>query len=155
MAVNFTNKKVRKPGVADADYQVVTLKRALGRHGVVCRMRSDRHGVRVDLFWIPPRIARHLRPFMSALPLTLMQDLAGKGFAPVDDAPIAGLFGSGIVWASFASGAVEAASAALSVIATHGLANSDRVVAWAPTASESTIRVSRHLADKMIEAAAR
>jgi hypothetical protein len=153
--VNFTNKKERESIMPDAEYQIVTLKRAVARHGVVCRMRSDRGSVRVDVFWRPPRVRRNMRPFMSAMPLALLRDLIGKGFAMVNDVPIDGLFQTGIVAASFASDATEAATVARAVIASHGLANSDRVVAWAPTRSERDSGVSRHRADKMIEAAAR
>lgn len=128
--------------MADAAYQIVTLKRALGRHGVVCRMYAGRGGVRVDIFWIPPRIKRNMRPFSSAMPLALLQDLAGKGFAPVDDVPIDGLLKIGIVAASFASNAAEAATLARAVIETHGLAQSDRLVAWAPSPAERGIRAA-------------
>ncbi len=128
--------------MADAAYQIVTLKRALGRHGVVCRMGAERGGVRVDIFWIPPRIKRNMRPFSSAMPLALLQDLAGKGFAPVDDVPIDGLLKIGIVAASFASNAAEAATLARAVIETHGLAQSDRLVAWAPSPAERGIRAA-------------
>jgi len=128
--------------MADAAYQIVTLKRALGRHGVVCRMRAERGSVRVDIFWIPPRIKRNMRPFSSAMPLALMQDLTGKGFAPVDDVPIDGLFKTGIVAASFASDGAEAATLARAVIETHGLAQSDRLVAWAPSPAERGIRAA-------------
>lgn len=141
MGVNFTNKKVRSRSMPDAAYQIVTLKRALGRHGVVCRMRAER-GVRVDIFWTPPRIKRAMRPFVSALPLPLLQDLAGKGFAPLDEVPIDGLLKTGIVAASFVSNAPEAATLARAVIAAHGLADSDRVVAWAPIPAERAIRAA-------------
>jgi len=67
-----------------------------------------------------------------------------------------GLFEHGIVAASFASNADDAAALAHAVIESHGLANSDRIVAWAPTPTESSIRVRRrHLADKMVAATAR
>jgi hypothetical protein len=156
MQVNFTNKKERESVMPDAEYQIVTLKRAIARHGVVCRMRSDRGSVRVDLFWRPPRVSRNKRPFMSAMPLALLRDLIGKGFAPINEVPIDGLFHTGIVAASFASEADEAATVARAVIASHGLANSDRVVAWAPTPSERGSRVaSRQRADEAVEAVAR
>jgi hypothetical protein len=143
-------------GMAHAEYQIVTLKRALGRHGVVCRMRADCRGVRVDIYWQPPRVKRNMRPFVSAMPLALMQDLTGKGFAPVNNVPIDGLFKNGIVAASFASDATEAAILARSVIASHGLAQSDLIVAWAPTRTEDGGRVTRrHLGDEMVEAVAR
>ncbi len=135
MQVNFTNKKLRGLSNGEAAQQIVTLKRALGRHGVVCRLRTDNGAVRVDVFWRPPRIARHLRPFTSALPLPLMSDLAGNGFASTNDVPIKGLFEHGIIAASFVSDAREAVALALSVIERHGLAKSDRVVAWAPPAA--------------------
>jgi hypothetical protein len=123
--------------VSDVEYQIVTLKRAVARHGVVCRVRSERGRVRVDVFWRPPRIRRSMRPFMSALPLELMQELTGRGFAGMDDVPIHGLFKSGIVAASFASDATEAAASARAVIDNHGLAGSDRVVAWASRGRQS------------------
>src|ERR1700739_594336 len=116
--------------MADAEYQIVTLKRAVARHGVVCRMRTDRDSVRVDVFWRPPRVRRNMRPFVSALPLTLMTDLSGKNFAPLNEVPIDGLFKSGIVAASFASDASDAAELARAVIESHGLAHSDGLVAW-------------------------
>jgi hypothetical protein len=134
MGANLANKKERESIMPDATYQIVTLKRAVARHGVVCRMRTDRGSLRVELFWKPPRVRRAMRPFMSAMPLALIKDLAGKGFAPVNDVPIDGLFKSGIVAASFASDAHDAAELARSIIESHGLAKSDRVVAWAPSA---------------------
>jgi hypothetical protein len=130
--VNFGNKKERESIMPDAEYQIVTLKRAVARHGVVCHVRSDRGRVRVDVFWRPPRVRRSMRPFTSAMPLALLRDLTGKGFTAVDDVPIDGLFKTGIVAASFASDATEAATLARGVIASHWLANSDRVVAWTP-----------------------
>jgi hypothetical protein len=138
--VNFANKKERESVMPDAAYQIVTLKRAVARHGVVCRVRSDRGRVRVDVFWRPPRVRRSMRPFMSAMPLALIKELTGSGFAGVDDVPIDGLFTSGIVAASFASDAAEAPTVARAVIASHGLADSDRVVAWAPRGGESRRR---------------
>jgi hypothetical protein len=138
--VNFANKKEREAIMPDAAYQIVTLKRAVARHGVVCRVRSDRGRVRVDVFWRPPRVRRSMRPFMSAMPLALIKELTGRGFAGLDDVPIDGLFKTGIVAASFASDATEAASLARAVIASHGLANSDRIVAWASPGGESRRR---------------
>jgi hypothetical protein len=117
--------------MANHAYQIVTLKRALGRHGVVCRMRSERGRVCIDVYWQPPRIARHLRPFTSAMPLPLIRDLHGNGFESTNTVPIDGVFEHGIVAASFASEARDAAALARSVLESHGLANSDRVVAWA------------------------
>lgn len=99
----------------NAEYQIVTLERALRRHGVVCRTRSNRGSVRIDLLWKRPRVKRNMRPFGSAMPLALMRDLAGKGFAPVNDVPIDGLFKSGIVAAPFASDAPDAAALARAV----------------------------------------
>jgi hypothetical protein len=140
----------------DAEYQIVTLKRALARHGVVCRLRSERGNVRVDVFWMPPRVKRNMRPFISAMPLALMKQLTGSGFAPVNEVPIDGLFRSGIVAASFASDATDAATLARAVIESHGLGNSDRVVAWAPTPAERGSRVvRRRVADQTVAAMAR
>jgi hypothetical protein len=129
--VILANKKERESIVSDAEYQIVTLKRAVARHGVVCRVRSERGRVRVDVFWRPPRVRHNMRPFMRTMPLELMKELTGRGFAGLDDVPIHGLFKSGIVAASFASDATEAAALARAVIERHGLADSDRVVAWA------------------------
>jgi hypothetical protein len=117
--------------MAEPEHQIVTLKRALGRHGVVCRMRTDRDRVCVDVFWRPPRVAQHMRPFTSATPLPLIGDLQRNGFASTDGVPIDGLFKHGIIAASFASGAHDAAELARSVLDSHGLAKSDRAVAWA------------------------
>jgi hypothetical protein len=130
--------------MADPDYQIVTLKRALGRHGVVGRMRAERGGVRVDVFWRPPRVAHHLRPFTSAMPLPLIRDLLGKGFASLGEVPVDGLFEHGIVAASFASGAHDAAALARAVLDCHGLAQSDRVVAWARSGGKSATRVEQN-----------
>jgi hypothetical protein len=142
--------------MADAEYQIITLKRAVARHGVVCRMRSARGRVRVDMFWRPPRVRRNMRPFVRALPLLLMTDLTANGFAPLNEVPFDGLFKSGLVAASFASDAANAAELAREVIDSHGLANSDRIVAWASPAAERGIRVvSRELADEAVEAMAR
>jgi hypothetical protein len=74
-------------GMADAAYRIVTLKRALGRHG--CRMGADSGG---------------------------------------------GPFKHGIMAASFAADAAEPAGA---VLDRHRLAQSDRVVAWAPPGGAS------------------
>ncbi len=115
---------------SDAEYQLVTLKRALGRNGVVCRLRADQDSVRVDVFWSPPRVPRNLRPFMSTIPLALMQDLTRNGFACVNDGALEHLGKAGILVASFASDAPEAAALARSVINNHGLGRSDHVVAW-------------------------
>src|SRR5579859_1702291 len=128
--------------MSDTLCQIVSLKCGRGRHCVVCRMRAGRWCVRADIFWLPPRIKRNMRPFSSAMPLALMQDLTGKGFAPVDDVPIDGLFKTGIVAASFASDGAEAATLARAVIETHGLAQSDRLVAWAPSPAERGIRAA-------------
>ena|ERR1700761_5785940 len=142
--------------MVDAEYQIVTLKRAVARHGVVCRICNDNGQVRVDVFWRPPRVRRNMRPFVSALPLALMTDLNGNGFAPLNEVPIDGLFKSGLVAASFASDAAEAATLACEVLASHGLADSDRIVAWAPPPAERASRVvSRQFADEPAEAIAR
>ena len=121
--------------MAEPEHQIVTLKRALGRHGVVCRIRTDCGRVCVDVFWRPPRVAQHMRPFTSAMPLPLIGDLQRNGFASTDRVPINGLFKHGIIAASFASDAHAAAELARSVLDSHGLAKSDRVVAWAPPAA--------------------
>jgi hypothetical protein len=141
--------------MAEAEYQIITLKRAVARHGVVCRMRSAHGRVRVDVFWRPPRVQRNMRPFVSALPLVLMTDLTGNGFAPLNEVPFDGLFKSGLVAASFASEAANAAEQARAVIETHGLANSDRIVAWAsPPAERGARAMSRQLADEAVDALA-
>jgi hypothetical protein len=141
--------------MADAAYQIITLKRAVARHGVVCRMRAARSGVRIDVFWRPPRVVRNMRRFVSALPLALMTDLTGSGFAPLNEVPFDGLFKTGIVAASFASDAADAAALAQAVIDNHGLADSDRIVAWAPAPSERGSRVARgQRGDQTVEAMA-
>jgi hypothetical protein len=115
---------------SDTEYQFVMLKRALGRNGVVCRLRSDNGTVRVDVFWAPPRMQRNLRPFTSMQPLALLQDFTSNGFARVDDGALEDLAKTGILVASFASEAMEGASLARSIINRHGLGRSDRVVPW-------------------------
>lgn len=87
----------------DTEYQLVTLKRALGRNGVVCRLRTDNGTVRVDVFWSPPRMQRNLRPFTSMQPVALLQDFACNGFARVGDGALEDLAKAGILVASFAS----------------------------------------------------
>lgn len=140
----------------DAEYQIATLKRAVTRHGVVCRVRGDRGRVRVDVFWRPPRVRRSMWPFMSAMPLALMTDLTGNGFAPLNEVPFDGLFKSGVVAASFASDAAGAAELAREVVESHDLANSDRIVAWAsPAAEHGTRVVNRQFAAEAIEVMAR
>jgi hypothetical protein len=113
----------------DTEYQLVTLKRALGRNCVVCRLRSHNGAVRIDVFWSPPRMQRNLRPFASMQPLSLLADFTSNGFARVNDGALEHLGKAGILVASFASGAVEGAALARSIINRHGLGRSDRVVA--------------------------
>lgn len=109
----------------DTEYQLVTLKRALGRNGVVCRLRTDNGTVRVDVFWSPPRMQRNLRPFTSMQPVALLQDFACNGFARVGDGALEDLAKAGILVASFASEAMEGAGLARSIISRHGLGRSD------------------------------
>jgi hypothetical protein len=125
--------------MADAEYQIVTVKRALGRHGVVCRMRAEGGSAPGDVSWRPPQVAHRLRPFARAIPLPI-RDRPGKGFAPIDGVPISGLFKGGIIAASFASDAAELGG---SVLDRHGLARSDRVVAWAPPDGKSGAMVEQ------------
>jgi hypothetical protein len=113
----------------DTEYQLVTLKRALGRNGVACRLRSDNGAVRIDVFWSPPRMQRNLRPFASMQPLSLLADLTSNGFARVNDGALEHLAKTGILVASFVSEAVEGAILARSIINRHGLGRSDRAVA--------------------------
>lgn len=115
---------------SDTEYQLVMLKRAVGRNGVVCRLHSDSGTVRVDVFWSPPRMQRKLRPFASLQPLSLLQDFTSNGFARVDDETLEDLAKTGILVVSFASEAKEGADLARSIINRHGLGRSDRVVAW-------------------------
>jgi hypothetical protein len=114
---------------SDTEHQLVTLKRGLGRNGVVCRLRSENGTVRVDVFWAPPRMQRNLRPFASMQPLSLLLDFTSNGFARVNDGALQDLAIAGILAASFTSEAKEAAGLARSIIKRHGLGRSDRAVA--------------------------
>jgi hypothetical protein len=139
----YKQKRALTSIMPDAEYQIVTLKRAVARHGVVCRTRTNRGSARVDVFWRPPRVKRNMRPFTSAMPLPLIRDLQRNGFTPVNGVPISGLFEHGIVAASFASDARDAAQLARAVLDSHGLAKSDRVVAWAPSSGGSGAAVEQ------------
>jgi hypothetical protein len=118
-----------------AEHQLVTLKRAVRRDGIICRLRSDDGTVRIDIYWKPPRYKRNLARFIGAMPLALILDLRRAGFVSLgaESVPIDRLSGTGILWASLVSGEVnDEEQLARSIVASYGLANSDRAVAWTP-----------------------
>jgi hypothetical protein len=132
-----------------AERQLVTLKRAVRRDGIICRLRSDNAicrlrsdnaAARVDIYWKPPRYRRNLARFVGAMPLALIIDLRRAGFASLgaESVPIAGLSEAGILWASLVSGEAHAEQLGLSILASYGLANSDRTVAWASRSAKGT-----------------
>jgi hypothetical protein len=102
-------------------YELTTLKRELRSHGVVCRIRTYAGGLktRIDIYWIPPKVVRALRPFTSSMPLALIKDIRGNGFAPLNDAPSAGLLDNGIFSASFQSDDKNGLELAHAVTAAH------------------------------------
>jgi hypothetical protein len=116
-----------------AKYQLVTLKRAVRRDGIICRLRNDDGTVRVDIYWKPPRYKRNLARFVGAMPMALIMDLRRAGFASLgaESVPIDSLFETGILWASLASSEGDAAQLARSTLASYGLADSDQGVVWA------------------------
>jgi hypothetical protein len=115
------------------EYQLITLKRAVRRDGMVCRPRIDNGTVRMDIYWKPPRYKRSLARFVGAMPLALIIDLRRVGFASLgaESVPIDGLAKTGILWASLVSGEAHAEQLGRSVLASYGLTNSDRTVVWA------------------------
>jgi hypothetical protein len=121
------------------DHQLVTLKRAVRRDGIICRLRIDRGTVRSDIYWKPPRYKRSLARFVGAMPLALIIDLRRAGFASLgaESVPIAGLSETGILWASLVSNDADAEQLVRSIFAGYGLADSDRAVAWTSRAPKS------------------
>jgi hypothetical protein len=123
-----------------AEYQLVTLKRAVRRDGMICRLRIDDGAVRMDIYWKPPRYKRNLARFFGAMPLALIMDLGRVGFASLgaESVPVDGLFKAGILWASLVSSEGHAEQLARSILDSYGLANSDGTVAWASYAPKAT-----------------
>jgi hypothetical protein len=130
-----------------AKYQFVTLKRAVCRDGIICRLRNDIGTVRVDIYWKPPRYKRNLAGFVGAMPLALIMDLGRVGFASLgaESAPIDGLFATGILWASLVSSESDAEQLARSTLASYGLADSDRAVVWASRLPKDAPQAKRPL----------
>ncbi len=128
-----------------AEHQLVTLKRAVRRDGIICRLRSDHGTVRVDIYWRPPRYKRNLARFIGAMPLALILDLRRAGFVSLgaDSVPLDGLSETGILWASLVSGEANEEQLARSIVASYGLANSDRAVAWTPRARRDAAAAKR------------
>jgi hypothetical protein len=127
-----------------AERQLVTLKRAVRRDGIICRLRIDSAAARVDIYWKPPRYRRNLARFVGAMPLALIIDLRRAGFVSLgaESVPIAGLSEAGILWASLLSGEAHAEQLARSILASYALANSDRTVAWASRSPKGTHQAS-------------
>ncbi len=122
-----------------AEHQLVTLKRAVRRDGIICRLRVDDGTVRIDIYWKPPRYKRNLARFIGAMPLALIIDLRRAGFVSLgaESVPIDGLSETGILWASLVSGEAREEQLARSIVAGYGLANSDRAVAWTSRSPKS------------------
>lgn len=131
-----------------AKHQLVTLKRAVRRDGLICRLRTDDGPVRIDIYWKPPRYKRNLAPFIGAMPLALIMELRRAGFASlgVEDLPIHGLSDTGILWASLRNNEAQAEQLARSILAGYGLADSDRAVAWAPCSRKADDQARPHSA---------
>jgi hypothetical protein len=123
-----------------AKYQLVTLKRAVRRDGIISRLSSDSGTVRIDIYWKPPRYKRNLARFVGAMPLAFIMELRRVGFASLgaENVPIDGLFETGILWASLVSNESHAEQLARSVLASYGLADSDRAVVWASRLPKGT-----------------
>jgi hypothetical protein len=140
---------------SSAKHQLVTLKRAVRRDGMVCRLRAENGMVRIDIYWKPPRYKRNLAPFIGAMPLALIMELGRAGFASlgVEDLPIDDLSSTGILWASLLSNEAYAEQLARSALASYGLANSDRAVAWAPYSRKAGSPAARHSSSASSEAA--
>jgi hypothetical protein len=128
-----------------AEHQLVTLKRAVRRDGIICRLRIDNGTVRIDIYWKPPRYKRSLARFVGAMPLALIIDLRRVGFASLgaESASIDGLFEAGILWSSLASSEGHAEELARSILAGYGLADSDRAVVWASRLLKGPPRAKR------------
>jgi hypothetical protein len=122
------------------EYQLITLKRAVRRDGMVCRLFADNGTARMDIYWKPPRYKRSLARFVGAMPLALIIDLRRVGFTSLgaESAPIDGLAKAGILWASLVSVEAHAEQLARSVLASYGLTNSDRTVVWASRAPKGS-----------------
>jgi hypothetical protein len=131
---------------SNAKHQLITLKRAVRRDGMVCRLRAENGAVRIDIYWKPPRYKRNLAPFIGAMPLALIVELRRDGFASlgVEDLPIDDLSNTGILWASLLSSEAHAERLARSILGSYGLANSDRAVAWAPCSRKAGGQARRH-----------
>jgi hypothetical protein len=131
---------------SNAKHQLVTLKRAVRRDGMVCRLRAENGSVRIDIYWKPPRYKRNLAPFIGAMPLALIIELGRAGFASlgVEDLPIDGLSSTGVLWASLLSSEAHAEQRARSILGSYGLANSDRAVAWAPCSGKANGQATQH-----------
>jgi hypothetical protein len=131
---------------SNAKHQLITLKRAVRRDGMVCRVRAEDGAVRIDIYWKPPRYKRNLAPFIGAMPLALIIELRRDGFASlgVEDLPIDGLSNTGVLWASLLGNEAHAEQRARSILGSYGLANSDRAVAWAPCSAKANGRATRH-----------
>jgi hypothetical protein len=130
---------------SNAKHQLVTLKRAVRRDGMICRLRAENGMVRIDIYWKPPRYKRNLAPFIGAMPLALIIELGRAGFASlgVEDLPIDGLSSTGVLWASLLSNQARAEQSARSILGSYGLANSDRAVAWAPCPGKADGRATQ------------
>ena len=131
---------------SNAKHQLITLKRAVRRDGMVCRLRTENGAVRIDIYWKPPRYKRNLAPFIGAMPLALIVELRRDGFASlgVEDLPIEDLSDTGILWASLLSNEARAERLARSILGSYGLADSDRAVAWAPRSGKPNDQARRH-----------
>jgi hypothetical protein len=131
---------------SNAKHQLVTLKRAVRRDGMVCRLRAENGTVRIDIYWKPPRYKRNLAPFIGAMPLALIIELGRAGFASlgVEDLPIDDLSSTGILWASLLSSEARAEQLARSILGSYGLANSDQAVAWAPCPGKANGQAPPH-----------
>jgi hypothetical protein len=131
---------------SNAKHQLVTLKRAVRRDGMICRLRAENGTVRIDIYWKPPRYKRNLAPFIGAMPLALIIELRRSGFASlgVEDLPIDGLSNTGILWASLLGNQARAERLARTILGSYGLANSDRAVAWAPCPLKADGHATRH-----------
>jgi hypothetical protein len=121
------------------EHQLVTLKRAVRRDGIICRLRIDDGAVRIDIYWKPPRYKRNLARFIGAMPLALIIELRRAGFVSLgaESVPIDGLSETGILWASLVSGEAHEEQVARSIVAGYGLTDSDLAVAWTSRAPKS------------------
>ncbi len=125
--------------ISSAERQLITLKRAVRRDGILCRLRIDNGTVRIDIYWKPPRYKRSLARFIGAMPLALIIDLRRAGFASLgaESVPVAGLSEAGILWASLVSSEAHAEQRGRSILAGYGLTDSDQAVAWTSRSPKS------------------